>query len=109
MLGTISLTGLSTVLQSLIDEADKDKVGGDKTGSHETRFLSISFTSNKKSTGIGYLIFSVKKGNQAAKKGGKGARSSKYLTLGTKKTFNLLWHMFIQALIFQHFDLKRHI
>ena len=32
-----------------------------------------------------------------------------YLTSDPKKTFNLLWHAFIQGLIFYYFDPKQHI
>ena len=83
MLKTTSFTGSSTILQSLIDVADENKVDRSKSGGNETKILSPSSISNKKSTGLGYLTF------------------------GTKKTFNLLLYIFIQASIFQHFDPKR--
>ena len=59
---------------------------------------------------MGYLISEgAKKSGGNTKKGVKNARSPNYLNLAAKKTFNYLWHAFIQAFIFQHFDLERHI
>ena len=65
---------LTSVRQSLINLADHEFDGND-CGEDEARILSASFTS-KDPTGAGYLIS------------------------GAKKAFNILWHAFIQALIF---------
>ena len=85
MLRTTSYTGSLTILQSLVDTTNKDEFGRDKRHGNETKILSTSFTSNNKLTGVGYL------------------------TSNTKKTFNFLWHIFIQVFILQQFDLKWHI
>ena len=103
MLKIISLTGSSTVLQSLIDPVDEDKFGGIESGDSETN-LSNLFAS-KESTEASYLIFKgAKKGNGDIKIGVKAASGSDWLILEAKKTFNSLQHMFIQVPIFQHFD-----
>ena len=87
MLKTLSLTGSSTILQSLINAANEDKVGRNESGGNKTN-LSNLFAS-KKSTGAGYLIFeSAKKGCGNIKKGVKAARGSDYPTENTKKAFN---------------------
>ena len=69
-------TGLSTILQLLIDLANKNKTS---SNNNETKILSI-LSIFKKST------------------------IASYLTSGTKKAFNHLRHIFIQAPIFQYFN-----
>ena len=94
MLRATSFTCLSTMLQSLIDTADEDKVDADKSDSNETN-LSNPFAS-KRSIEAGYLTFEgVKKGGNNSKKGGgntkksiKAARGFDYLTSEAKKAFN---------------------
>ena len=54
MLKTTSFTSLSSILQSLINAPDKDKIGRNKSGGNKTNLLNL-FVS-KKSTGAGYLI-----------------------------------------------------
>ena len=85
MLNTTSFTSSSTILQSSIDVADEDEVGGSEIDSNETRILLTSFMSKKKLIGVSYL------------------------TSDTKKTFNLLRHAFTQAFILQYFDSKQYI
>ena len=51
----------------------------------------------------------AQKGSGNMKKGGKAAKGLDYLTPDTKKTFNHILYTFIQAPIFQYFDLKWHI
>ena len=108
MFRTTSLTGSSTILQSLIDRADEDEIGENKSGCNKTN-LSNLFTS-KKSTRAGYLIFkSVKKGGCNIKKYVKDARGSNYLIPDAKKAFNVLRHMLTQAFILQYSDPNRHL
>ena len=81
-------------MQLLIDAADKDKASGNESSSNETN-LSNSSTL-KKSTGAGYLTSKgAEKSGNNTKKYIKAAKRSDYLTSGTGKTFNLLWHAFI--------------
>ena len=61
-----------------------DKFGRSDCGEDEIRILSI-FSMSKKSTGAGYFNYNAKRGNQAAKRYGKGVKSSKYLTQTLKK------------------------
>ena len=61
MLRITNLTGSSTILQLLINASDKNKDDGSENDGNKTRILSISFMSNKKSTELGYLTFSIKK------------------------------------------------
>ena len=104
MLRTLRPARLSTI--SLIDVADEDKVG--ESDSNKIN-LSNPFASTR-STGAGYLTFrGVKRGGENTKKGVKAARDSNYLIPAAKKTFNHLRHAFIQAPIFQYFNLKWHI
>ena len=56
-----------------------------------------------------YLTFGTKRGDQVIKRGGNSTKGFEYLTLDAKKAFNFLEYIFSQALIFKHFDLKRHI
>ena len=60
---------------------DEDKI----SGADDERKILSTFSMFKKSTGAGYL------------------------TSGTKKTINHLWHGFTQPPIFQHFNLKCYI
>ena len=83
----------------LLIEVESNEFGKSNCNENEARILS-AFSASKKSTGVDYLTSSAKKGRQTAKKSGKDARRSKYLTTNTKKAFNLLWHTFTQALIF---------
>ena len=54
-----------------------------------------------KSTGAGYLMSeNAKKGGDNTKKGVITVKSSKYLTLNAKKTFNILQFAFIEVHIF---------
>ena len=104
MLKTSSFTGSSIILQ-LIDAADKNEIGGSKSGNDKTS-LSNPFAS-KKSTRAGYLTLeSAKRGDGNTKKSVKAAKSPNYLTSAVKKTFNHLRHTFTQSPIFQHFDLE---
>ena len=65
----------------------------------ETKILLAS-SAFKKSIRAGYLIFGVKKDDQATKKSGNDARGSKYLTLDAKKVFKFLQYTITQAPIF---------
>ena len=93
----------------------KDEVGGNESYNNETNLLNLSVS--KKSIEAGYLTFgnakkgdnNLKRGGSNIKKGVKAAKDSVYLTLDNKKAFNYLRHAFISALIFQYFDLERHI
>ena len=85
-----------------------NEFGKSNCGKDEARILIASSVS-KKLTRAGYLSSGAKKDDQAIKRGGKSARGSEYLTPDAKKAFNFLQHTFIQALIFQHFDLEWHI
>ena len=93
-----------------MDKFDRSKSGGNKTN------LS-NLSASKNSIGTDYLtsvsakkrVNNCKSGGNNTKKGIKAARNSNYLTLNAEKTFNHLWHAFIQALIVQHFDPKWHI
>ena len=101
MLRTLSLTGSSTISQS-INVADEDEVG--ESGSNGTNLSNLS--ASRRSTGVGYLSFGgAKKGEGNIKKGFKAARGSDYLILAAKEAFNHLQNTFTQAPIFQHFDL----
>ena len=73
-------TSLISVTESSINLADNEFDKGD-CGEDEAKILLIISTSQNL-TGAGYLTF------------------------GAQKAFNLLWQMFTQALIFQHFDLE---
>ena len=75
MLKIKSLTDSSIILQSLIDKANKDKLGRGKNDGNKTRIL--------------LLFFVFKKSNRVG-----------FLTSGAKKAFILLWQAFIQVLIF---------
>ena len=88
--------------------ADEDKVGNGKDGGNETNLSNPS--RSKRFIRVGYLTFGdSKRGGGNIKKGVKAARGSNYLTPAVKKAFNYLRHTFTEALIFQHFDLERHI
>ena len=110
-----SLTGLSIILQLLINAADGDEVGRGESGGNKTNLLNPS--ASKRSIGADYLTSKGAKndGNNRKKsgsnitKGVKAVRDSDYLTPNTKKVFNHLRHIFIQALIFQYFDPECHI
>ena len=66
MLITTSFTGSLTILQSLIDAADEDEVGGGESGGNETNLSKLS--TSKKSTKAGYLTFKgTKKGSDNLK------------------------------------------
>ena len=98
MLRTLSLTGLSIILQS-INVANKDEVGDGENDGNEIN-LSNLFVS-KTSTRAGYLTFGgAKKFGGNTKKGVEVAKSPNYLTLVAKKAFNYLRHAFIQVVIF---------
>ena len=106
MLRIISPTSLSTILQLLIDMADKYKVNRSENGGNKTN-LSNLFTS-KRSTGASYLTFggakkdgdNPKRGGGNTKKGVKSAKGSNYLTSDAQKTFNHLQYTFTPVLIF---------
>ena len=108
----MSPTGLLTILQSLIDVAEKDEVGGVESDSNKTTLSNPSAL--KKSIRTGYLTLqgakksanNLKKGGGNTKKGVKAARGSNYLILDAKKALNHLQHAFISVPIFQHFDAK---
>ena len=93
------------LLQSSIDVAGNNEVGKNAENGNKINLSNLSVS--KRSTRTSYLIFkSAKKGGNNSnssssntKKVVKAAKRSDYLTLGTKKAFNLLWHAFIQALI----------
>ena len=105
MLKTSSPTSLSTISQS-IDMVDKDEVNEDDGNGTNLSNPSASM----KSIGACYLISGdAKKGGSNIKKSVKAAKGSDYLTPVAKKAFNHLCHTFIQAPIFQHFDLEWHI
>ena len=64
-----------------------------------------NLSTSKKSTRADYLTSKdTQKSVGNTKKGIKASKSSNYLTLNTKKDFNLLAHTFIQALILKDFD-----
>ena len=92
--------------------AGNNEVGKGQGGGNETN-LSNLFAS-KKSAGADYLNSknTKKSPNNSKKDGGnikknvKAVKGSDYLTADTKKAFNNLRHMFTQAFILQHFDLK---
>ena len=108
MLKTIRLTNLSTILQLLIDMADKNEVGRGKSDGNETNLSNLSVS--KRFTGASYLTSGgTKKGGGNTKKGVKATKSSNYLILDANKAYNHLQHAFIQVPIFKHFDPKRHI
>ena len=100
MLRISNHTRLLSILQS-IDMAEKDEIGGSKSGGNKTNLSNLS--PSKRSTRAGYLT------SGGAKKGVKAAKGSDYLTLAAKKAFNHLWHIFTQAPIFQYFNSKQHI
>ena len=105
----------SIILKPLINKASANEIGRSDSGSNATN-LSNSFAF-KKSTKVGYLIFKgAKKGGNNLNSGGgntkkdvEAGRGFNYLTLGAKKFFNLLLHVFTKALIFQYFDLEQYI
>ena len=122
MLRTMSLTDSLTILQSLIDAVDEDDFSRGKSDINETNLSNLS--ASKKYTGAGYLNFEgVKRGNGNintgsgntnsgdgnTKKSVKAAKGFNYLTSNAKKIVNQLRHTFIQALIFQNFNLEYHI
>ena len=80
-------------MQLLINMADND-FGRSKRNEDEARILS-AFSMFKKSTKVGYLTSGIKKCDQTAKRGGNGAKNTKYLISKAKKAFNLLQHAFI--------------
>ena len=91
MLRTKSLTGSSTILQLLVDMANKDEVGGSESSSNETNLSNLSML--KKSTKTGFLISkSAKRGGGNTKNGVKANRSSDYLIPNAKRAFNHLRH-----------------
>ena len=91
MLRTTSLTGSSTILQSLIDAAHKDEIGEGENSGHETNLSNLS--ASKRSIKAGYLTFkSAKKGGNSPKSGSgnskkvvKDASGSNYLISDAKK------------------------
>ena len=94
ILKTTSLTGLSIILQLLINIVDEDKFGEGKSSSNKTNLSNLSALKNF--IGAGYLTSKgAKRGNGNNKKGVKAARGSNYLISGTKNAFNLLRHAFI--------------
>ena len=115
MLRITIFIGSLTILQSSIDMAEKNEVGGGESDGNETNLSNPS--ASKKSTKAEYLTSGgAKKGGNNPKMGGgntkkgvEAARSSDYLTLDAKKAFNHLRHAFIQAFILQHFDPEWHI
>ena len=69
MLKITNPTGSSTILQSSIDAADEDKVGGDKNYDNKTNLSNPS--TSKRSIKAGYLTSkSAKKGGNNPKRGG---------------------------------------
>ena len=76
-------TSPTSVKQSLKDLED-NKFGKDDYVEDKARIPFVSFAS-------------------------KDPTGADYLTSGAKKAFNLLQHTFIQAPIFQHFDMERYI
>ena len=93
MLRVTSPTGSSIVSQSLINIADEDKIDKGESGGNKTNLSKLSVL--KKSTKTDYLISkSAKRGGSNTKKDVKAAKNFDYLIPGTKKIFNLLWHMF---------------
>ena len=104
ILKTTNLSGSSTILQSLINALDQDEVG--KSGGNKRNLSNLSAL--KRFIRGGFLISKGAKrgdgntnsGGGNTKKGVKAIRGSNYLTPDTKKVFNHLRHMFIQALIF---------
>ena len=99
MLRTTDSTYSSTILQSLIDRVNENEICRIENGGNKTNLSNLS--TSKKFIGAGYLTSKgTKKSGSNTKKGVETIRDSNYLTLGTKKAFNLLQHLFIQALIF---------
>ena len=101
MLKTTSTIGSSIILQSLINMANEDEVGGSENSSNETN-LSNPSTSKKSTEASDYTSKSTKKGGNNPKRGGnntkkyiKATRDSNYLNLNAKKVFNYLRHAFI--------------
>ena len=87
MLRTTIFTGLSAILQSLIDVKDKDKVGRSESSSNKTNLLNSSIV--RKSIRAGYLNSKgAKNDGDNTKKGVKVFTGSDYLTLNTKMIFN---------------------
>ena len=73
----MNLIGSSTILESLINAADKDEINKSKSTSNETNLLNPSIF--KKSTKMGYLTSKgAKKGGGNTKKGVKATKSSDY-------------------------------
>ena len=115
MLKILGPINSSIVLQSLIDAANKDEIGGGESSGNKANLSNLCIL--KRSTGAGYLTFeSAKKGGDNPKKDGgntkkdvKAAKGFHYLIPDTKKVFNYLWHAFTQAPILQHFDPEWHI
>ena len=103
------------VLQSSINEAGNNKVGGSEDGGNKTNLSNSS--AFKKSIKVDYPTSNgAKKGGSNSysgggniKKGVQAARGSVYLNLDAKKAFNVLRHVFTQLSILQHFDLEQHI
>ena len=87
---------------------EHNEFGGAKCGGNKTNLSHPSAL--KKSIRAGYLTsVDAKKSGGNTKKGVKTAKSSDYLISDAKKAFHHLRHAFIQALILQHFALKRYI
>ena len=95
MLKTLSLTGSSTISQS-IDVSDEDEV--DESGGNGINLSNPSMST--RSTGADYLTSEdAKRGGGNTNKCVKSARGSDYPTPAAKKTFNHLVHAFTQAFI----------
>ena len=96
----------SIILELLINAAGNNKACRGESGGNKTYLSNLS--AFRKFTRTGYLTFKgTKKGGGNPNSRGsntkncvKAAKGSNYLTLGTKKAFNLLWHTFTQASIF---------
>ena len=86
----------------------KNKFGGVDHDEDKIIILLASSIS-KKLTRVVNLTSVTKKSNQIAKNDGKDVWGYKYLIPGIKKVFKPLQHAFIQTLILEHFDLKKHI
>ena len=102
----------STLVTKLSINVADNEFGQSDYVQDETRILS-AFSAFNELIAADYRIFSTKKGDQSAKKddqaaksGGNSAESFEYLTLNTKKAFNLLRHTFIEAFILYHLDPK---
>ena len=92
MLRTLSLTGSSTILQS-INVVDEDEFGDSESGGNETDLSNLSTL--KISIKAGYLTSEgAKKGGGNTKKGVKAARGPNYLNPAAKKAFNYWRHVF---------------